>query len=68
MNAAKPGASILARGLTKYYPGKGRSFHALGPIDLDIAPGEFVSLIGPSGCGKSTTMLLVSGLEPFTDG
>jgi len=42
--------------------------HALGPIDLDIKAGEFVSLIGPSGCGKSTTMLAVSGLEPATSG
>ena len=62
------GASIVARGLTKIY-GSGRAaFHALGPIDLDIRPGEFVSLIGPSGCGKSTTMLLVSGLEPISEG
>lgn len=62
------GASIHARGLTKIYGRGADGFHALGPIDLDIKPGEFVSLIGPSGCGKSTTMLLVSGLEPITDG
>ena len=62
------GASIEARGLTKVY-GKGpKAFHALGPIDIDIKPGEFVSLIGPSGCGKSTMMLLVSGLEPISEG
>lgn len=62
------GASIVAKGLTKFY-GDGASVnHALGPIDLDIKPGEFVSLIGPSGCGKSTTMLLISGLEPMTEG
>ena len=62
------GASIVARGLTKVYGSGSDAFHALGPIDLDIKPGEFVSLIGPSGCGKSTTMLMVSGLEPITDG
>jgi len=62
------GASIVARGITKTF-GSGAEFHhALGPIDLDIKPGEFVSLIGPSGCGKSTTMLAVSGLEPITEG
>lgn len=74
--AAKPvgkggagvGASIAARGLTKVYGDGAEAFHALGPIDLDIRPGEFVSLIGPSGCGKSTTLLLVSGLEPYSDG
>ena len=54
------GASIVARDITKIY--------GTGPIDLDIKPGEFVSLIGPSGCGKSTTMLLVSGLEPISQG
>lgn len=62
------GASIVARDLTKTYGTGPTAFHALGPIDLDIKPGEFVSIIGPSGCGKSTTMLMVSGLEPFTSG
>lgn len=58
------GASIVAKRMTKQYG----EFHALGPIDLDIKPGEFVSMIGPSGCGKSTTLLLASGLEPLTSG
>lgn len=62
------GASIRARGLTKVFGEGANQNHALGPIDLDIKPGEFVSIIGPSGCGKSTTMLLVTGLEPMTDG
>lgn len=35
----------------------------LAPLDLSIAPGEFVSLLGPSGCGKSTLLRLLSGLE-----
>ncbi|MGI9523218.1 MAG: ABC transporter ATP-binding protein [Hyphomicrobiaceae bacterium] len=62
------GVSIVARGITKIY-GEGQSaHHAMGPIDLDIRPGEFVSLIGPSGCGKSTTLLAVSGLEPVSAG
>src|SRR5262249_19131250 len=41
---------------------------ALGEIDLDVAAGEFVSIVGPSGCGKSTLMMLVSGLIPATTG
>ena len=62
------GASIRATGLTKVFGSGPNAFHALGPIDLDIKPGEFVSIIGPSGCGKSTTMLLVTGLEPMSAG
>lgn len=67
-NAGAAGASINARGLTKVFGSGDTAFHALGPIDLDIKPGEFVSIIGPSGCGKSTTMLLVTGLEPPSAG
>jgi NitT/TauT family transport system ATP-binding protein len=41
---------------------------ALDGIDLDIQPGEFVSLIGPSGCGKSTLLRLIGDLTPVTGG
>jgi NitT/TauT family transport system ATP-binding protein len=37
-------------------------FHALKEVTVDIAAGEFVSVVGPSGCGKSTLMLMVAGL------
>ena len=43
-------------------------FVALKNIDLDIARGEFITLIGHSGCGKSTLMNLVAGLLKPTDG
>ncbi len=62
------GASITGRGVTKVFGTGAEAHHALGPIDLAVAEGEFVSLIGPSGCGKSTAMLLVAGLEPVTEG
>jgi NitT/TauT family transport system ATP-binding protein len=42
--------------------------HALSEIDLNIADGEFVSLIGPSGCGKTTLMRVIADLEKITDG
>ena len=42
--------------------------HAVKPMDLTIADGEFVSLLGPSGCGKTTTLRMISGLESVTSG
>ena len=33
-------------------------------IDLDISPGEFVTILGPSGCGKSTLLRIIAGLSP----
>ncbi|WP_433559129.1 ABC transporter ATP-binding protein [Pseudonocardia xinjiangensis] len=42
--------------------------HALDGIDLEVGPGEFVSLIGPSGCGKSTLLRVVADLEQPTGG
>ena len=63
------GAQIALRGISKrYMTASGDSVDALGKVDLDIAAGEFVSIVGPSGCGKSTMMMLVSGLIPATTG
>ena len=41
---------------------------ALDGVDLDIAEGEFVSIIGPSGCGKSTLLNIISGLLVPSEG
>jgi len=44
------------------------TFHAVDDVSLDIAEGEFVTLLGPSGCGKTTTLRMVAGLEAATAG
>ena len=64
---ASPGAgfAVSLRGVTKVYDS---GVAALGPIDLDVRKGEFVSLLGPSGCGKSTALRLVAGLSAATSG
>jgi ABC-type oligopeptide transport system ATPase subunit len=55
------------RGVTRVYSGA-TPVHALGPLDLDLAHGEFLSVVGPSGCGKSTLLDVLAGLNPPTVG
>jgi spermidine/putrescine transport system ATP-binding protein len=50
--------------LTRHFGG----FVAVDAISLEIAPGEFFSLLGPSGCGKTTTLRMVAGFEPPSSG
>ena len=63
------GAKIAARGVERRFGLEaGRPGHALGPLDLEIADGEFVCIVGPSGCGKSTFLRNVAGLIRPTAG
>jgi NitT/TauT family transport system ATP-binding protein len=54
-------------------PGQARAgeetvLEAVSDFTLDVAAGEFVSIIGPSGCGKSTVLFLLAGLRPPSAG
>lgn len=56
-------------GVHKRYPvAKGNDVVALDGIDLDVARGEFISIVGPSGCGKSTLLRLVADLDRPSQG
>ncbi len=52
------------RQVSKHYP----THRAVTTVDLQIARGEFFSLLGPSGCGKTTTLRLIAGFEEPTSG
>ena len=57
-------AAVSARGLTKHFG----DVHAVDELDLEIADGEFFSMLGPSGSGKTTVLRLVAGFEKPTSG
>ena len=52
-------AAISLRALSKRYG----SVTAVDALDLDVRPGEFLTLLGSSGCGKTTTLMLIAGFE-----
>jgi len=62
----KPATSVVTLN------GVGRTFAngvvALERLNLNVWPGEFVSLLGPSGCGKSTALRIIAGLTEPTNG
>ena len=55
--------ALSVRGVSKTFHVKGQAVQALSDVSLDVAAGEFISIVGPSGCGKSTLLRLVAGLE-----
>lgn len=54
--------------LTKTFGDGGGEVTAVDHINLDIDPGEFITLLGPSGCGKTTTLRMIAGFEDASSG
>ena len=59
---------VSIRGLSKVYRQGEINIVALNNISLDIAQGEFLSLMGPSGSGKSTLLHIIAGIDRPTQG
>ena len=55
---------IILKNVTKQWGG----FVGVKNLNLEIADGDFITLLGPSGCGKTTTLRMIAGLETPTTG
>jgi NitT/TauT family transport system ATP-binding protein len=67
-NGGRTQSQIAIAGASKHFGDGKAAIHAFGPASIDIADGEFVSVLGPSGCGKSTLLLMIAGLLPTSAG
>jgi len=67
--AIDPGAPLVSlRNLEKSYPVAGGVSYVLRRVTLDIAAGDFVTIMGPSGAGKSTLLAILGMLDPAFTG
>jgi spermidine/putrescine transport system ATP-binding protein len=60
--------AIVARNVVKAFGQGGAAVRALDDVSVEIATGEFFTLLGPSGCGKTTLLRLIAGFEMPTAG
>jgi NitT/TauT family transport system ATP-binding protein len=70
-NVVSPAAAdrhISLSNVAKTYGTGKKAVKALSDISLDIARGEFLSILGPSGCGKSTLLMMIAGLISASEG
>ena len=60
-----PDPLVRLEAVSKVFPG---GIVGLDAVDLDIARGEFLTLLGPSGCGKTTSLRVIAGFESPSSG
>lgn len=64
MHSAR-GAAVKFERVQKSYDGE---ILVVKDLNLEIAPGEFLTMLGPSGSGKTTCLMMLAGFEPATNG
>ncbi|MDQ5852340.1 MAG: ATP-binding cassette domain-containing protein, partial [Chloroflexota bacterium] len=61
--------SVHFRDIAKTFgQGGPNPYAAIGDLDLEVQPGEFMAIVGPSGCGKSSLLRILAGLAEATSG
>jgi NitT/TauT family transport system ATP-binding protein len=68
VNGAGASAAIEMSGIEIDFGDGKTAVRALSQLDLQVAPGEFISVLGPSGCGKSSLIGAVAGFTPISAG
>lgn len=66
--AAKENIGLNIDHISRTFEIDGENLKVLDDINLDVKPGEFISIVGTSGCGKSTLLKLIVGLDKSTNG
>ena len=59
---------VRTKDVTRVYRMGDTEVHALRGVDVDIAPGEYISIMGPSGSGKTTLFNMIGGLDKPSGG
>ena len=70
MSNAPTTGTLRLEGVGKTFPARGDrpEVVAIGGVDLEVNPGEFMCILGPSGCGKSTLLYIIGGFLEATVG